>query len=81
VLSCLAQKTLLESDFVVTLGGSRAPREERVLLGTVAQPKHGMGVAHLRLLQGGMDPFRANRMRAMLVCAIILASDMWWSAY
>ena len=54
---------------------------EDCLVGQIESPKHGMGVAKLTFCQGALDPFRANRMRALLVCATVLISDVYWGAF
>ena len=49
-------------------------------IGRIVRPKNGMGLANLDLLSGALDAFRANRMRALLISATLLISDVYWGA-
>ena len=49
-------------------------------IGRITRPKNGMGVAKLDLAAGALDAFRANRMRALLIGATLLVSDVFWGA-
>eukprot|EP00286_Rhodomonas_abbreviata_P018618 CAMPEP_0181296320 /NCGR_PEP_ID=MMETSP1101-20121128/4640_1 /TAXON_ID=46948 /ORGANISM="Rhodomonas abbreviata, Strain Caron Lab Isolate" /LENGTH=300 /DNA_ID=CAMNT_0023401175 /DNA_START=14 /DNA_END=916 /DNA_ORIENTATION=+ len=67
----LIQAGMTDRAFKITLNGE--------VLGTITQPKMGMGVANLELVPGALDPFRSNRMRALLICASLMVCDMYWS--
>eukprot|EP00961_Rhodomonas_salina_P137548 1850389-Rhodomonas_salina.13 len=65
------EAAITDPTFHITLDGQE--------LGTIVQPKNGMGVATLALQPGALDPFRSNRMRALLLCATLMVCDMYWS--
>mmetsp|Transcript_29373 Transcript_29373/g.46098 ORF Transcript_29373/g.46098 Transcript_29373/m.46098 type:complete len:199 (+) Transcript_29373:2-598(+) len=56
--------------FNITLGST--------VLGTISQPRYGLGVATLSLTPGGLDPFRSNRMRVLLIFGCFLVCDTYW---
>ena len=67
----LVEAALTEPVFHIRLDGE--------VLGRVVQPGNGMGIANLELRTGALDPFRSNRMRAMLLCVTLMICDFYWS--
>ncbi|EKX37216.1 hypothetical protein GUITHDRAFT_145173 [Guillardia theta CCMP2712] len=59
-----------DKPFTIKLGDST--------LGTIMQPKNGLGVASISLHPNALDPFRSNRMRALLIAAAVIISDVHW---
>jgi hypothetical protein len=41
-------------------------------------PRHGMGIASIQLNPGALDPFRANRMRMLILSGTLLLCDLYW---
>jgi len=37
-----------------------------------------MGIATIQLNPGALDPFRANRMRTLVLCGTLLLCDLYW---
>ena len=48
------------------------------VIGAVFRPRNGMGIATIQLDAGALDPFRANRMRSLILCATLLVCDLHW---
>eukprot|EP00960_Hanusia_phi_P066968 766517-Hanusia_phi.AAC.2 len=59
-----------DKPFTIKLGES--------VLGTIMQPRNGLGVATISLHSNALDPFRSNRMRALLIAAAVIISDVHW---
>jgi hypothetical protein len=66
----LESPSVLDDTFHIKLGDA--------VLGTVTRPRNGMGIAMIQLNAGALDPFRANRMRALLICGTLLVCDLYW---
>ena len=66
----LESPSVLDDTFRIKLGDA--------VLGTVTRPRNGMGIAMIQLNAGALDPFRANRMRALLICGTLLVCDLYW---